>query len=409
MLPTSLSLILIGLLIFIGFFFRRVFNEKNIPDILGLIGVGLLLGPVFHIIEPSDFGGFGPLFSNITLLWILFNSGINLKLNEVIKTFADTSGITVLGFIVTAIIITSIGVQFLNLKFLEALFVGTALGGTNSAVVTGMISKLAIRDSTKTILVMESVETDIFTLAIPIAILNYLLTNEGSTFTVLSSFIITIFASFLIGYLGALLWTIIVNNNRLLKATEFSNLAFLFVIFGIAEYLNFNGPLVALTFGISIGNLHSVIPKSVKKYIPNDRIMLNKEEKGFYDQIEFLLRTFFFTYVGLSIKINDNSILKWGLILALLIFLGRILVVRIVIPKKTPLLDKAAMSLLIAKGLGAAVMAGLPAQRGYTNGENMQTICYALILFSTVTCSILFLLLMNRKNLNFYQLFFGKS
>lgn len=406
---TSLSLILIGLIIFLGFFFRRVFEEKNIPDILGLIGVGLLLGPAFNLITPSDFGQFGPLFSNITLLWILFNSGINLKLKEVISTFNISSGITIVGFLVTAALVTIVCVNFLNLSLLEAMFVGTALGGTNSAVVTGMVGKLGIRNSTKTILVMESVETDIFTLAFPIAILNYMLYHKGSTGSVLIDFVFSIALSLLLGYAGALIWSIIVNNIRLIKQTQFSNLAFLFVIYGFAEYVNINGPLVALTFGITIGNLSQVIPVWLEKFITDEKIVLLRSEKKFYDQIEFILRAFFFTYVGISIKIDNPSLLKWGLIIAVLIFLARILVVRFVIKKETPLLDKAAMSILIAKGLGAAVMAGLPAQKGYLNGESMQAICYSLILFSTVVCSLLFWALMNRKSLAFYQLFFGKS
>ncbi|MBK7681891.1 MAG: cation:proton antiporter [Bacteroidetes bacterium] len=58
-------------------------NAKLVPDVLGLMLIGILIGPVFHLIDPSTFGKFGSLFSNLVLIFILFESGTDLKISEV--------------------------------------------------------------------------------------------------------------------------------------------------------------------------------------------------------------------------------------------------------------------------------------------------------------------------------------
>ncbi len=76
---TSVTIIIIGLFIFWGHYLSGVFERKSIPDVLGLMLIGVLIGPVFHLIDPSTFGKFGSLFSNLVLIFILFESGTELK------------------------------------------------------------------------------------------------------------------------------------------------------------------------------------------------------------------------------------------------------------------------------------------------------------------------------------------
>lgn len=56
--------ILTGVIISLGFIGNYLFKRKGIPDNLILIFLGLLLGPVFHLVEPSSFAGIAPIFSS---------------------------------------------------------------------------------------------------------------------------------------------------------------------------------------------------------------------------------------------------------------------------------------------------------------------------------------------------------
>ncbi len=406
---TSIIIIIIGLFIFWGHYLNGIFERRSIPDVLGLMLIGMLLGPVFHLVDPTSFGQFGPLFSNLVLIFILFESGTDLRISEVKASFKESAGITTLGFLVTWVIVAVMCYLILHLPILTCLFIGATLGGTSSAVVVGLVKKVDVKPKTATTLIMESAETDVFTLAIPLSILGLMMSGEIRAETVLSQFIASLVIALLMGIGGAFLWSFILNKIPNLKSTKFSTPAFLFILYGLTEYLNYSGPITALSFGIAIGNLQYFEPKLLERIIPNQSIVLSQIEKDFFSELVFLLRTFFFVFIGISIQINRLDWLMWGAIITLVLYASRIIIVKLIVTRDTPLLDKSIMSIMIPKGLGAAVIATLPLQRGHADGVIIQSMCFAVILFSTLYCVALFFLVKIGFSLPFYRLFFGKD
>jgi hypothetical protein len=55
----------------------------------------------------------------------------------------------------------------------------------------------------------------------------------------------------------------------------------------------------------------------------------------------------------------------------------------------TPLKDAAFMAVMIPKGLGAAVLASLPAQKGVEGGEIIQSVVFSIILCTTFMTTIM--------------------
>ncbi len=367
------------------------------------------MGPVFHIIDPNSFGKFGSLFSNLVLIFILFESGTDLKIQEVKASFKESAGITTAGFITTWITLYFLCKEIFDMSVLSSLFTGAALGGTSSAVVVGLVNKLQVRPKTATTLIIESAESDVFTLAIPLSILGLMLTGKVAPGMVISQFIASLTLSLLMGLGGALLWSLIINKIPALKSTKFSTPAFLFILYGLTEFLNFSGPLTALSFGIAIGNLQYFEPRVLEKIIPNKSIVLPPAEKEFFSEMVFLLRTFFFLFIGLSIQIQRTDLLLWGALITLILFVVRLLIVKLIITRETPCFDKATIAIMIPKGLGAAVIATLPLQQGHTDGVIIQSICFSVILFSTLYCVGFFYLLKRNISLPFYALFLGKD
>ena len=406
---TSIIIIVMGLFIFWGHYLNGVFERKSIPDVLGLMFIGILLGPVFHIVEPSSFGQFGPLFSNLVLIFILFESGTDLKFSEVKSSFKASAGFTVLGFLTSWLIVFLMCHFMVDLSVLTSLFIGAALGGTSSAVVVGLVKKIAVTPGTKTTLIMESAETDVFTLAIPLAILGLMITGYMQPHTVVIQFVFSVVLALFIGIAGAFLWSYIINKIPTLKETKFSTPAFLFILYGAAEFLQFSGPLTALSFGIAIGNLQYFEPKLLEKVIPNQSIILPQDEKYFFSEMVFLLRTFFFVFIGVSIQIARTDWLIWGAVITLVLYVVRIIAVKVIVSKSTPLLDKSVISIMIPKGLGAAVIATLPLYQGHEDGLIIQSISFSVILFSTLYCVLFYFMVTKGISMPVYSAIFGKD
>lgn len=376
---------------------------------LGLMLIGMLLGPITGIVEPESFATFGKLFSHLVLVFILFESGTDLKIGEVKKSFRESAGITTVGFLVTWIVMSLLTYFIFGLSIVACLFIGAALGGTSSAVVVGLVRRIAVTPKTSTTLIMESVESDVFTLAIPIAILGLMITGEFEINVILSQFVASLFIALMMGVGGAALWSVIINRFPDLKTTKFSTPAFLLILYGVVEYLNFSGPLTALSFGIAIGNLKYLEPKFLEKIIPDQAIILPEIERTFFSELVFLLRTFFFLFIGLSIQIHRLDWLLWGALMTFTLYVARLFYLPLVIPKSTPVLDKAVISCMIPKGLGAAVVATLPFQNGIVDGDVIQAICFSIILFSTVFTVIFFFLINMGTTMPFYRWVYGQD
>jgi NhaP-type Na+/H+ or K+/H+ antiporter len=298
-------------------------------------------------------------------------------------------GLTTLNFVVTTLVVSILAQLFGGLDLLSALILGTILGGTSSAVVTTLVRKVRIREQTSTTLVMESAFSDIYTLAIPIALIGF---YTGGSFS-----LVTLTSQLLSSLVVALL------------KTRFSTPAFVFILYGVVEMLNFSGPIAVLFFSITLANVTLLRPRMLSRFFPTRHVELTSTEKDFFAEIVFLLRTFFFVYVGMSIVLNNGFLILLGVLIAAVLFLVRIPVVLATADKHTPQLDMAVMSIMIPKGLGAAVLATLPAQRGMPTGPAIQTITFAVIMATTVLCTGLFFLVERRRLLGFYGLFFGRN
>src|SRR5215472_9823971 len=95
---------LVGALIFLAHFFTALFSRTRIPDVLLLILIGLLIGPVLHLTTRDSFGRVGPVFTTITLVLLLFEGGLDLGIDTLRKSLRGTLVLTLLSFALTVLV-----------------------------------------------------------------------------------------------------------------------------------------------------------------------------------------------------------------------------------------------------------------------------------------------------------------
>ena len=96
----------VGLIIFAAHLFTALFERTRVPDVLPLIFIGILVGPIFKILAPVDFGYVGPLLSAIALTLMLFEGGSHLTL-ETLKTTIKDSVVLAMATLAITVLITS--------------------------------------------------------------------------------------------------------------------------------------------------------------------------------------------------------------------------------------------------------------------------------------------------------------
>lgn len=385
----ALIIVFVGLIVFVSHLFTGIFERKRIPDVLLLMIIGLILGPVLRVVSPDDFGIAGPMFTTITLVIILFEGGLALRFDTLKKAFRGTSALTVTNFITTTTVIGVLGWLVFRLNPVAAFILGAILGGTSSAVVIPMVQLLRVHEDTKTTLVLESAISDVLCIVVALALLETFQVDEVRVGFVVWKIISSFIFAAAMGWLGALVWSMLLNRVRTIRNTIFTTPAFVFILYGIAEIFGFSGAISALAFGITLANIEIFNVSFLKKIVANKPISLNETERVFFGEIVFLLKTFFFIYIGLSIELNNIWAILFGLLISIIIYFIRIPVVSISIRRPLPTTDLTIMSVLVPKGLAAAVLASIPLQQGIEGGEFIRDITYAVILISIVFSSVL--------------------
>lgn len=393
----AVTILVIGLLVFFGHFLAGFFERTKVPDVLVLMLAGILLGPVFRVVEPDDFGRVGPVFTTLALIIILFEGGIHLNVRALGTAAADTLMVSLATMTITLLLLSLLADLLLPVDFTSAMFVGAVLAGTSSAVVVPLINVLKPSPGPATVLFLESALTDVLVIVLALGLLQGLIAEAAGVGVVTGGggdLALQIGRSFLVaglvGAAGAFVWSAILDKVRQLPNTVFTTLAYVFILFGITELWGYSGAIAALTFGIAVANLPNIPDRLFGKIFSIRLAAFAEHERAFFAEAVFLVKTFFFVYLGVSITFDDWRAVMVGLLLAAAAFAARTPVVRLLAsPKTTSRRDAALLTVLVPKGLAAAVMASLPVQAGLPGGAVIQGTVYAAVFFSIVACAVL--------------------
>jgi len=406
----ALAIGLVGVLIFAAHLFEALFRHTRIPDVLPLVVIGLLLGPLLGIASPTSFGAVGPIFTVVTFVLILFEAGTGLSISSLRQTYKETLMLTTITFILNVAVIGVATHYFTGLGFIKSFILASVVGGISSAIIAPMLCQLNMREESKAVLLLESTITDVFCVIAALSMIEIANLSDIAQFDIgltMGKLIASFLLATMLGTVSAFGWSYIFNKVRGLQNSMFTTAAVVFVIFGIAEWLGYSGAIAALAFGVTLGNISSLRLPKFYGSLNADLSGLNVSEKAFFSELVFILKTFFFVYIGISLQLANWWLILVGLALTVIIFIIRLPVVKFTVLKSTPILDASMLAVVIPRGLAAAVLASIPFQQGMEGGEIIQNVAYAIILISIIITSSLVFLIDKTRFSRFYGWFFS--
>ncbi|MBL8239952.1 MAG: cation:proton antiporter [Bryobacterales bacterium] len=397
--------LVIGLLVFLAHFFTALFRRTRVPDVLLLLLLGVLLGPVAGWVKPSDFGQTGGVVSMFALIVILFESGIDLRPQVILRTWRPTLGLTLLTFAVTIGCAYLAGVHLLGLTPMLAWILGATVGGTSAAVVIALVKSLKMADPGGTVLIMESALGDVLCIVILLGLVEAAALGSLHAGKMIGSIFASLVCAGIIGMIGGFVWLAVLNTVRQFPNSTFTTLAFLFILFGVSDMLGFSGAIAALAFGATLTNHRQMDFLHQRKL---ELGAIRESDVDFFMEILFLLKTFFFIYMGVSIRFTDLRLIAIAAVFTLAVFLLRIPIVRIVFPRgSVDWKDSALMTFMVPKGLVSAVLASIPVERGLPGAEVIRDFTYMVVLLSVCLTAVLIPLSHTPLLAPFYRRIFG--
>lgn len=387
------NILVVGFLVFVAHAFTGFFSRTRVPDVLLLTIIGIILGPVLHRVTPENFGAVGPVFATVTLIIILFEAGLSLDLDIVRGGIRSTLTLTLTNFLLTMVAI-GIAAHFLTgLHYQLAFMLGAIVASTSPAVIVPLTKKLDLAESARTTLFIESAISDVLSIVVAIGFMSSFQMGRLQLGQMLGQIIATLVIAGLAGAGAAFLWSIVLRRIRALENSIFTTPAFVFVLFGLMEWLHISGYVAAAVFGAVLGNIEVFHGMAfMRRYLPQEAITLNDTERVFIGEVVFLLKTFFFVYLGVSIKFTEPRTVYFACLLTALIFVVRPLAAWIGLSRATSPHDASLISIMSPKGLAAVVLASIPLEQKLPDGEALRDLTYVIVFVSVVfTCVLSFL------------------
>ncbi|HLE32294.1 MAG TPA: cation:proton antiporter [Bacteroidota bacterium] len=383
-------IIFVGLLVFLAHFFVFLFERTKVPDVLYLILIGLAIGPVLGIVQPEDFGKVGSIFTTIALVVILFEGGLELSIHTLRSTLRRTVLMTTLSYFVTMILLSSAVFLLTGLSVLTSVFIGAVLAAPAPTVMIPLARLLNLKEHTRTILTLESSLGEALGIVVSLTVLELIRLSDIQVGKVIGTIVSTFVFAIVVGGLGGYLWSILMHRMRQLRHAIFTTPAFVFIVYGIAEFLGFSGPVAALTCGITLGNSEIIKLPRFLRVTELKPLKHNETEKLFFGEIVFLIKTFFFVFLGLTFRFTNPLSLAAAIAFTVVLLLARLIATQNSLDRaQTPAFDASMLAVMVPKGTAAAVLASIPLQLGLAGGEQVQSVVYGVTVVSIVLTSLL--------------------
>jgi cell volume regulation protein A len=386
-----LAFSIVAFILFIGFLGHIFFRKTGWPDLLFLITVGIVVGPVLNIFSKNDFLSFLPLFSTFTLLMVLFRGGMELNILDVIggsfRALFQASAYFAAGMVGTAVFVHFV----MGWYWIESFMLGSIVSQTGAVVIVPLAKKIGVRSESATLLSIEATMTSIFNIIFFHAFLETRLGGILNLVEALTLMIVKFSVGITVGAIVGILWLWTLFHIPMDELMYMVAVGIILMGYIISERLGGSGSLTVLTLGIIIGNDKEILRMIGSSQSPGIFLEVKKYLERVQAEISHILRTFFFVLLGIMFDVKQLSlftILSYELPIICILLAIRYLVTSVSTWKTTMFRDRCAITGLCALGLTPALLSLIPMQYNLSNSQFYSIIVTNLIILTNVITSI---------------------
>ncbi|MBM1154965.1 cation:proton antiporter [archaeon] len=300
--PEALAFLVAGGIIVLGFLGAWFSRRTRIPDVIFMMLFGVLLGPVTHLINPETLMPIAPYFATLALIIILFDGGLNLNVQEALRRAPRALALAIIGFLLSTAGIAVFCKYVLGWRWALSLILGSMLGGSSSIVILGITKEIHLPERIRILVSLESMLTDILCVVGVFMVLDTVFAQEVHARTaqeILQILVGRATISLLLGLAIGVLWILALQGPLHDKPYSYMmTLAVAFLLYAITEALGGFGGAAIVLLGLVLGNGAYFL-----RWIGRStRYGLGEEMKKFHDEISFLIRSYFYVFMGLILS-----------------------------------------------------------------------------------------------------------
>ncbi|PTI38426.1 sodium:proton antiporter [Staphylococcus succinus] len=384
-------MLVIVIFLALGIFSQWFASRIKWPSIVVMAIVGLLVGPVFGLINPQESLGesaFSPLVS-IAVAIILFEGSSNLDFRELRGISKAVVRIITIG----AIIAWILGAITLHYVLGFSIAISLVLGGlfliTGPTVIQPLLKQAKVRKSVDSILRWESIILDPIGPMLALgAFYVFQIIEQGFNLQIILSFVLRLLIAVIVGFAASYLFMWLIKRDlipqNLMPPIQ---LVFILLTFAICdEFLPESGLLAVTIFGLMMARMKR-----------HDLIF--KESDHFIENMSTIMVSTVFILITSSLTLEVlKSILSWKLFIfcAIMIILVRpISILLATINTEISKRERAMVSMMAPRGIVVLTVAqffgGLFVEKGTPMAEYITPVTFGLVFVTVVIYGFSFL------------------
>lgn len=379
MISIFFSLLIIGVL---GNYSGKIVEKIKLPALIGMMIVGMLIGPAFFNVVPDSTLKLAPVIKDLALVIVLFIGGLGISINQIKQIGRPAVLLSVVPATLEGFSVAFLSMIFLDFTFIQGAILGFIIAAVSPAVlIPSMISlierKLGQDKAIPQMLLVgasadDTIAITLFTTFLAI----YMQKSTGQNISIVTQLILiptTIVLSIFMGYIAYKI------THRFIEKFESKN-GKMVIVFTVCLMMRF----IEKNFNIEILNsLLSIMVYGffIRNYIEESGKVILEKMNGIWK----IGKLYLFSFVGMAInpKLVGEYFIVGVVILICSLSIRSIGVIISLIG--TGLSKKEKLFCVIAylpKATVQSAKASIPLQMGVAGGEIMQAIAILSVLIT---------------------------
>ncbi len=358
----NVIVILISLALFLAYLSGLLFTLTKVPDMVWMIGFGVLLGPVLGLFKPEIVTSLIPFVVVMALNLLMFEAGLNADLKTFRESLKKSGYLGVITFTLAVFTVGNLLHFILPAMFTltEGLLFGAMIGGTSTSTVLSILGCIGMTNDDagecRLFLVLESIVTDSLSIVTTMTLIQM---PDIPLYEGFKDIVFVFVIAGVVGFALGVLWVQVLDVARNRPFNYIMTIAVLSMSYIIGEQMGGPGAgaLSGLVFGLTMTNY----PLLAARFNLKQNVRVEKRRlRAFYEEITFLIKSMLFLFVGLQFSFTAGYLLI-GMGLAIVIGLVRyasVNITKMLVPMSQ--VEVKVSRLEFSNGLTALVLAQLP-------------------------------------------------
>lgn len=380
-----------GALVLLGFAAAQVFDRFRFPDFFILMMIGLFIGSgiVALPVDPrASLQSIAPILTSVAIAFILFEGGLVLHVRGLGRVWGVAGAHTIVAMALSIVGVWLVGTLLLGLSPTTAIVMGLAFCGPSASIDISMLSLLKVTDRTRFAIIVEGVMGNVVAAVFVLFFIQ--LSGLSADPSAILWYAVYLGATIALAYGVARGWTWVVRS-RPRRFAFMTSVAIAVFLYAAGEgLLGGNGGIAAFVFGLVLGHNRSLsVDNASPQGAPGPRGL-----QEFHAELVFLLRTFFFLYLGLRVNLTGiSTAIVLGAVAFVLVFVASRWPSSAVLSRvwHLPPTDSRILRATVSRGMTDTVLILFAIEVGYipaTEASTVTTLLFIVIVFAALAAAL---------------------